>query len=83
MQEEEEEETADEGEVPRRRRSLRWVGRAAVLSLVLAVGWISGPTMLLNMQADYRTGAGEIRTALLIEPAAGTTSLNAFSDTSQ
>jgi len=51
--------------VTRRRRPLRWVGRAAVLSLVLAVGWISGPTVLINMQSDYRTGAGEIRTVQL------------------
>lgn len=51
--------------VSRRRRTLRWVGRAAVLSLVLAVGWLSGPTVLINMQADYRTGAGEIRTVQL------------------
>ncbi|MFP3516907.1 FecR family protein [Pseudomonas sp. SIMBA_077] len=49
----------------RRRRALRWVGRAAVLSLVLAVGWLSGPTVLISMQADYRTGAGEIRTVQL------------------
>lgn len=53
--------------VTRRRRPLRWVGRAAVLSLVLAVGWVSGPTMLLQMQADYRTGAGEIRTVQLAD----------------
>ena len=58
-------ETAQRAPLARRRRSQRWVGRAAVLSLVLAVGWISGPTMLLNMQADYRTGAGEIRTVQL------------------
>ena len=51
--------------VTRRRRPLRWVGRAAVLSLVLAVGWVSGPTLLLQMQSDYRTGAGEIRTVQL------------------
>lgn len=50
--------------VTRRRRPLRWVGRAAVLSLV-AVGWFSGPTLLIQMQADYRTGAGEIRTVQL------------------
>ena len=49
----------------RRRRPLRWAGRAAVLSLVLAVGWIGGPTALIQMQADYRTGAGEIRTVQL------------------
>ena len=48
-----------------RRRPLRWVGRAAVLSLVLAVGWVTGPTLLLQMQSDYRTGAGEIRTVQL------------------
>lgn len=53
--------------VTRRRRPLRWAGRAAVLSLVLAVGWISGPTLLLQMQADYRTGAGEIRTVQLAD----------------
>ena len=51
--------------VTRRRRPLRWVGRAAVLSLVLAVGWVSGPTLLLQMQSDYRTGAGEIHTVQL------------------
>ena len=51
----------------RRRRPIRWAGRAAVLSLVLAVGWISGPTLLLQMQADYRTGAGEIRTVQLAD----------------
>ncbi|MFJ3427669.1 MULTISPECIES: FecR family protein [Pseudomonas] len=51
--------------VTRRRRPLRWAGRAAVLSLVLAVGWFSGPTLLIQMQADYRTGAGEIRTVQL------------------
>ena len=51
--------------VTRRRRPLRWVGRAAVLSLVLAVGWVTGPTLLLQMQSDYRTGAGEIRTVQL------------------
>jgi len=58
---------AEAGTVPmtRRRRPLRWVGRAAVLSLVLAVGWVSGPTALLQMQADYRTGAGELRTVQL------------------
>lgn len=53
--------------VTRRRRPLRWVGRAAVLSLVLAVGWISSPTLLINMQSDYRTGAGEIRTVQLYD----------------
>ncbi|KMM81913.1 FecR family protein [Pseudomonas deceptionensis] len=51
--------------VTRRRRPLRWVGRAAGLSLVLAVGWISGPTVLLHMQSDYRTGVGELRTVQL------------------
>lgn len=49
----------------RRRRPLRWAARAAALSLVLAVGWLSGPTVLINMQSDYRTGVGEIRTVQL------------------
>ncbi len=53
--------------VVRRRRPVRWVARAAVLSLVLAVGWVSGPTMWVQMQADYRTGAGEIRTVQLAD----------------
>ena len=53
--------------VTRRRRLLRWVKPAAVLSLVLAVGWACGPTLLLQIEADYRTGTGEIRTVQLVD----------------
>lgn len=53
--------------VTRRRRPLRWLGRAAVLSLVLTIGWVSGPGMLVQMQADYQTGTGELRTVQLAD----------------
>lgn len=51
--------------VTRRRRPLRWLGRAAALSLVLGIGWVSGPGVLVQMQADYQTGTGELRTVQL------------------
>ena len=51
--------------VTRRRRPLRWVGRAAAVCMVLAVAWVGGPNLLVQMQADYRTGTGELRTVQL------------------
>ena len=51
--------------VARRRRPLRKVGRAVALSVVIAVAWVSGPGLLVHMQADYQTGTGELRTVQL------------------
>lgn len=51
--------------VTRRRRPLRWAGRAAAVCMVLAVAWVGGPNLLVQMQADYRTGTGELRTVQL------------------
>ena len=33
--------------------------------MVLAVAWVGGPNLLVQMQADYRTGTGELRTVQL------------------
>ena len=49
----------------RHRRGPRWVKAAAVLSLLVAVGWLRGPSWLVQMEADYQTGAGEIRSLAL------------------
>lgn len=45
----------------RRRSRLRVAARAAALALLVGTGWISAPTLLLQMQADYLTARGEVR----------------------
>lgn len=49
----------------RRRRGPRWVKLAVVLSLLVAVGWLRGPSWLVQMEADYQTRAGEVRSLAL------------------
>lgn len=49
----------------RRRSRLRLAANAAALALLVGAGWISAPTLLLQMQADYLTAKGEIRRVAL------------------
>ena len=50
-----------------RRRPWQRVAAAALVAVVVGVGWVRGPDVLLRMQADYVTGKGEVRTVHLAD----------------
>ena len=52
---------------PRRRRPWRMAASVALLLVVAGVGWVRGPEALLQMQADYFTQKGEVRTVHLAD----------------
>ncbi len=52
---------------PRRRRLLPRIASAAMLVLVVALGWLQGPQALLYLQADYLTGKGQVRSVQLAD----------------
>lgn len=50
-----------------RRRVLRKVASVALLLVVASAGWLRGPEVLVQMQADYSTAKGEVRTVHLAD----------------